>query len=72
MKSVLYLYDIPIPEDIDGRVLTEIIKDDYLKNHQIKYSEESSQTSVISKTIKINETTREEVEKKLKELGYIQ
>jgi len=71
LPTILYIYDLPIPKDIDGRVLTEIIKEDYLKDHPILYSEKSSQKEVTSKMIKINETMQRIIEERLKELGYI-
>jgi predicted AlkP superfamily phosphohydrolase/phosphomutase len=69
--TILYLYGIPIPKDMDGRVLTEIIEDHYLATHPVKYTSESSQKEV-GGAIEINETMREKVEEKLRELGYIQ
>jgi predicted AlkP superfamily phosphohydrolase/phosphomutase len=69
--TILYIYDVPIPKDIDGRVLTEIFDKNYLKKHPIKYTEESSQISSMIEQKKTNKTLEEEMIERLKELGYI-
>jgi CheY-like chemotaxis protein len=65
------LYGIPIPKDMDGRVLTEMIKEDYLKEHPIMYLYEDSQKRVTERQIVVNETIKQNIEKRLKELGYL-
>lgn len=66
--TILYLYGLPIPRDMDGKVLTQIIKEDYLRNNPIKYSNESSQKL---EKININETMQQAIEERLKRLGYV-
>lgn len=34
-STLLYLYDVPIPEDYDGRVLTELMSPDFVAQHPI-------------------------------------
>jgi len=39
MPTMLYLLDVPVPRHVDGRVLTEAIKDEYLAEHPIRHEE---------------------------------
>lgn len=34
--TILYLFNLNIPEDMDGKVLLDIFKDDYIKSHPLK------------------------------------
>ena len=36
--TILYLYNIPIPKWIDGKVLTEVFKDEFVRKHRVKHS----------------------------------
>jgi predicted AlkP superfamily phosphohydrolase/phosphomutase len=67
--TILYLSNIPIPKDMDGKVLTEMIDEIYLILHPIKYTEESSQKQ-INETF-LNRTVEKEMIERLRELGYI-
>ncbi|MHA2283340.1 MAG: alkaline phosphatase family protein [Promethearchaeota archaeon] len=66
--TILYLMGLPIPEDVDGRVLTEIINKDYTVKHENKI--EKNKTREISGESMSAEDT-EEVEKRLRDLGYL-
>jgi len=48
--TILYIFDIPIPRYMDGKVLTDIFKPDFIRIRRIKYSSED----IISK-IKIKQ-----------------
>ncbi|MFH0832606.1 MAG: alkaline phosphatase family protein [Candidatus Aenigmatarchaeota archaeon] len=64
--TILYLMGIPVPEDMDGMVLVDMIKDDYMSSNPIRYSDLSSQKQRAEVDINTSE-----IEEKLKELGYI-
>lgn len=67
--TILYLMGIKIPQDIDGKVLQEIINSSYLKAYPIQFSESSS-----SERSSIHISTPEEEKeylRKLQRLGYI-
>jgi predicted AlkP superfamily phosphohydrolase/phosphomutase len=69
--TILYLYNIPIPKDMDGRVLKEMIKEEYLRKHPIKYSEKSSQWIKNERKVSnINETMTKKIKERLRSLGY--
>jgi predicted AlkP superfamily phosphohydrolase/phosphomutase len=68
--TVLYLLGLPVPEDMDGRVVTEIIGEERLRRHPIRYAETATTTQV-----KVEEYTEEEAElvrEQLRALGYIE
>ncbi len=69
MPTILYLMGLPIPEDVDGRVLTEIIKRDFLENNKINF--ERAKESISLKKSALDEEEKKEVERHLKNLGYL-
>jgi predicted AlkP superfamily phosphohydrolase/phosphomutase len=66
--TVLYECGVPVPDDMDGRILTEIFDDQYVKSNppQVMKSED---TGVSEYTYSDEETGK--VEKRLKDLGYL-
>ena len=67
--TMLYLMGEPLPSNMDGRVLTEIISEDFLKANPIRYSEESDQTS--QNAMQYSDEENAEIIESLKHLGYI-
>lgn len=37
VPTILYLLGLPIPSDMDGKILTQIFRDDYLTSHPVQY-----------------------------------
>lgn len=66
--TVLYMLGIPIPKDMDGRILLEIFKED--KKSEIVYEDMKKEKTVMYKE-KISEKEEEEIKKRLKDLGYV-
>lgn len=67
--TVLYLLGLPVPEDMDGRVITEMIAPDHLQQHPVEYGEAATTTQV-----NVQDYTEEEAElvrEQLRALGYI-
>jgi predicted AlkP superfamily phosphohydrolase/phosphomutase len=68
--TLLYLYDVPIPSDFDGTVLTSVINSEFLEQHAIKNQPGDKDDIYI-----INEILSKEEEIKLSEhlqaLGYL-
>ncbi len=65
--TILYLMDVEIPEDMDGRVLKEIVKEDFLKQFPIRYgapSQVGNQQGIYS------ENEAEKIKENLRNLGY--
>jgi arylsulfatase A-like enzyme len=67
--TLLYLMGEPVPDDMDGRVLTEIISEDYLLDNPIEFlqADESSQQN----TMQYSDEENAEIIESLKNLGYI-
>lgn len=69
--TVFYLMGLPVPKDMDGKVLQNIIDDDYLKNNPVTFSD-MDDTGVSRKENVYSEKDEEEIEKRLKSLGYLE
>jgi len=69
MPTVLYLMGIAIPEDVDGRVLTGAIDDDFVEKNKIRF--ERVGKAVCSKEVSLNKTETEQLERQLRSLGYL-
>jgi arylsulfatase A-like enzyme len=70
--TILYSMGLPVPEDMDGKVLTDAFSTDYLKSHPVRYRKmkEASlrkEEPVATGLPEEAETTRE----RLRDLGYI-
>jgi predicted AlkP superfamily phosphohydrolase/phosphomutase len=68
-STILYLLDIPVPEDMDGRVLEGAIKEDYLTENPIKKGIAITGEEGVPKSFDSEETKA--VKERLKGLGYI-
>jgi predicted AlkP superfamily phosphohydrolase/phosphomutase len=66
--TVLYECGVPVPDDMDGRILTEIFDDQYVKANPLQVMK-SEDTGVSEYTYSDEETGK--VEKRLKDLGYL-
>ncbi|MFH0739391.1 MAG: alkaline phosphatase family protein [Candidatus Omnitrophota bacterium] len=67
--TILYLFGLPVGEDMDGRVLLEAIEPSFIKGHPIKFIKTYEvQNSKRSKIVIGNEMTKEQ----LRSLGYAQ
>jgi len=66
--TVLYECGIPVPDDMDGRVLTEVFDEEYVRANppQVTKSEDSGASEY-----DYSGREAEEVQKRLKDLGYL-
>ncbi len=69
MPTVLHLMGQEIPEDVDGRVLTEIIRDDFLHSNPIRFGRARQAQSPGGDTLTDDEDT--ELRERLRGLGYL-
>jgi len=69
--TILYAMGLPVPSDMDGRVLVEAFSPLYRDSHDIEYEEviAASWTDEVSSTYTAEES--EDMEKKLRGLGYL-
>ena len=69
--TLLYLLGLPVPEDMDGKVLTSAFRSDFLAAHPVR----ARKASGISGTDHPSGYTEEEsakVEERLQALGYLE
>ena len=71
--TVLYLFDLPIGNDMDGKVLTQAIESKYLEKNPIKYIE-TYEGKRPDRVFEKKETTLydKKLMKELRALGYVQ
>lgn len=70
LPTVFYLLGVPIPADVDGKVLYECFNEDFVKSHKARFSELDKKTTSTGSDIYSNDE-KEELMKSLKGLGYI-
>jgi hypothetical protein len=68
--TILYLSGQPIPEDMDGKILTRALKDDYLTENPPR-SQKMGTRAASTEEEKYSEKEAERIEKLLKDMGYI-
>jgi len=68
--TILYLLGLPIPSDIDGKVLENIIDPSYLAKNPIKYLREPKEPIETRKEI-LSEEDEEKMRERLVALGYL-
>lgn len=69
--TILYLQNVPIPEDMDGKILKEAIRDNVLKRYKVKYvKNEKKDIKSMQKDVYSKEET-EKIKERLKKLGYL-
>lgn len=69
MPTILYLMGQAIPEDVDGRVLTEIIDPAFVAENEVRF--EKSQAAIAEKDHSLGDKERKEIEQQLRDLGYM-
>jgi predicted AlkP superfamily phosphohydrolase/phosphomutase len=67
--TILYLFNMLISRDMDGRVMTELVNDDYKKSHPILFSDSTASEEFQESHLSKNEEN--EVLRRLRDLGYI-
>jgi predicted AlkP superfamily phosphohydrolase/phosphomutase len=71
MPTVLYTMGIPIPDDIDGKVLRKIYEDSYIKENKPQYRKASDYKLKEGEEV-YSEEDSEKITERLKGLGYIE
>ena len=66
--TLLYLHGLPVLEDMDGRVLQEAFTKELTKKREVKTIKE---VPIRSSEERLGEKAQEEIEKRLRELGYL-
>ena len=67
--TVLAAMDVPIPDDMDGKVLTDVFEEGYFTQHPIRYTKGSEQG--IQEKVELSPEQEEEIKERLRGLGYL-
>jgi len=68
--TILYMMRIPVPSDMDGKVLTGIFHEGYLNSHPVEYAEEEILERK-AKPLDWSQKEKEQIKERLKRLGYL-
>jgi predicted AlkP superfamily phosphohydrolase/phosphomutase len=69
--TILHILGQPIPEDMDGKVLTKIFEEDFLRDNPPRY-ERPGHVAPAKETVTYTEKESREVAERLKGLGYFE
>ena len=67
--TILYMMGLPVPEDMDGRVLLDLFRDDYAAGHQVELV--SSQEGEYGEEREYSPEEEETISERLRDLGYL-
>ena len=67
--TILYTFGLPVPRDMDGRVLTRLFAGDYLAHLPVEFETAGVTSSGESYALSLEET--QELEERLRGLGYL-
>ena len=70
--TLLYLLGQPVPRDMDGKVLSDLFKAEYLQSHPVVYDDEKEDLQTPTLDGDYSEEEAAQVEERLKALGYIE
>ena len=65
--TILYLLDVPIPVDLDGYLITDVISDQYMREHPVRYGDQRANPLMGE----YNRQDEEMVAARLRDLGYL-
>jgi predicted AlkP superfamily phosphohydrolase/phosphomutase len=68
--TILYTMGIPVPSDMDGKVLEEIFGEQYLRNHPICFSQTGKKIDHKEKNV-YSQDEQMKIEERLRGLGYL-
>jgi hypothetical protein len=69
VPTILYILGFPVAEDMDGKVITEILNKDFF-NREIKYVESYDRGFAVERPDHVNPVEEDQIER-LRTLGYI-
>lgn len=72
VPTILHLFDLPIPPDVDGRVLTEILTSHYLDRREVEYADKPARAEPATGDAGYTPEEEAEIEDQLRQLGYIE
>jgi hypothetical protein len=67
--TILFMMGLPVPSDMDGKVLIEAFNPSYLKSNPIMYEKETRKPRLV--TYEWSKEEQERIKKRLEALGYL-
>jgi predicted AlkP superfamily phosphohydrolase/phosphomutase len=72
--TILHLFDVPVPADMDGRALEDIVTAEYSKAHPAKLDKQAAgqqRRPAVSQARELTQQEKDTVQQQLKDLGYM-
>ena len=70
--TILYAMGLPIPPEMDGRVLLEIFSEEYRQAHPLRYEESHTDSkSGLDQAATYSEEEEQEMQRRMRALGYM-
>lgn len=69
--TILHTYGIPVPDDMDGKVIEDLFEDGYMKDNPIKIMHIKPDPNTAIPDSGYSEEEKDKVKKRLKDLGYL-
>jgi len=69
VPTVLHLAGMPVPADLDGRVMEELCEDEFRASHPLR--RESDEAAIRTEDAGLSDAEEQLVEEKLRSLGYL-
>ena len=70
--TILHMQGVPVPQEMDGRVLEEIFTDEYVASHQTEFTQASASTEPANVQDDYSNQDEETISERLRSLGYIE
>jgi predicted AlkP superfamily phosphohydrolase/phosphomutase len=70
--TILHLFDQPIPEDMDGRVLEEMFTEEFLAGNPPRYREPSAGEKEAASPVSYSSDEEDQIRERLEGLGYLE
>lgn len=70
--TILYLLGLPIPTDMDGRVLKEVFEEEHIERKPVQFEKTAAESYTELEHDVYTEKESDEIAKRLKGLGYIE
>lgn len=69
--TILYLFGLPIPDDMDGKLVKEVFDDEYLRNNPVRFAAKESKDEYRGKQ-DYSEDEADTIRDRLQGLGYLE
>ena len=66
--TILYMLGLPVPTSMDGRILQDVLTDDFRASHEVRRSDDDG---AIEAGSDLGRDDEEEIEERLRGLGYL-